>query len=135
MNFFEWDDNCNVNVEELDAQHKIWLELINHVYDEAAKGGVHQQLDKIIKKMINYGRYHLKFEEELLAQHKYPNYKHHKKLHEEFEIQIKRFQQKINQEGFIHIPDIIKFLVDWFIDHIKSEDKQYSTFLNSKGIR
>jgi hemerythrin len=45
----------------------------------------------------------------------------------------------INKVSFLNdeeldISEILEFLVDWLVIHIKKTDKQYSAFLNSKGV-
>ena len=59
----------------------------------------------------------------------------HKKEHKYFEKKLTDFEEQFN-EGTVDLPkEIMRFLVDWLVLHIKNVDKKYGTFLKERGVK
>ncbi len=138
---FVWDDSYNVNIQTIDDQHKKWLKLINELYEHAEGGnalGNMEYLKAAFDSAIAYTKYHLRYEEKLLLLYEYPGFKEHKKLHDDFEKKLVRFIRRFDKIAFtkpeVLLHDVILSFVDWMIDHIKSDDRNYVAFLEEKGV-
>ncbi len=131
-----WNEEIySVNVKELDWQHQKLMTLINELLDMTKQDKSSHNLEKVINSLVDYIHEHLRYEEKLLFDHHYPYYDKHKASHDNFEKKVQQFQ-KTFQKGHATflVSEIGSFLIDWLINHIKSEDQLYSSFLNSKGL-
>ncbi|MDH4128475.1 MAG: bacteriohemerythrin [Spirochaetota bacterium] len=133
MPIFKWDNSLSVNVKALDEQHRKWIDLVNDAHDN-----ISADIDKMknfIDLIIEYIHFHLKYEENLLLENGYPDFEKHKENHNIFEKKVNEFRERLKSSAYNGLPlEIVRFQITWLIDHIKKNDKEYSSFLNSKGI-
>ncbi len=129
-----WNNTYSVNVKELDNQHKKLIGLINELL-ELEDNIDNLKLDKTIEQLFDYIDYHLRYEEDVLLKNGYPRFDEHKNSHTVFEQKIQDFKDRLKLESGKSLVFVINnFLLSWLIEHIKKVDKEYSKFLNSKGI-
>jgi len=97
---------------------------------QAKKQAISSALDKLIK----YTGTHFAFEEKLFDKHNYAGKDAHKKIHKAQVAQVVDFQTQFkNGEKDISL-DLMEFLKDWLIEHIKGTDMKYVPFLKEKGV-
>jgi len=65
----------------------------------------------------------------------YPESVAHIKKHKDFEKKITAFEADFKTGKQRLSKDIIKFLSDWLVAHIKGSDKKYGPFLNERGVK
>ena len=58
----------------------------------------------------------------------------HKKLHKEFNDKIKGFKTDLDSGKMTLSMEVLAFLKDWLVKHIKGVDPQYTDFFKSKGV-
>ena len=134
MPVLNWSAVYSVSVRAMDEQHKVLVDTTNQLYDAMRAGKGNQELGQIIQKLIDYTDGHFKDEEKLLATHRYPNLAQHKVEHEAFIRKVFEFSRSL-QDGKMALSITVgNFLKDWLVNHIQKEDKQYSAFLNAKGV-
>jgi hemerythrin len=129
----KWEEIDSVNVKELDTQHQQLVGIINQFFvtDHGDKDG----LLKIIKELNAYAEYHFSDEEKYFAQFHYEKTAEHQKQHQFYREKISEFAKKIETgNGAEIIPEISKFLHDWWVFHINHSDIEYSDCFNSHGL-
>jgi hemerythrin-like metal-binding protein len=129
-----WDENFSVNIKELDDQHKIWIGLMNNLYDAINIGKGEQALNIIIDEVIRYTVYHFEYEERLLKKYNYPDEPLHKKIHDEYALKVRELKNILDKGGVVKSTVLLEQMKNWLVNHIIGSDKQYSGFLNSKGV-
>ncbi|MBI3399334.1 MAG: hemerythrin family protein [Deltaproteobacteria bacterium] len=136
MPFMVWEDNkFSVNINHLDVHHKRLFSLVNDLYDAMKGGKAKEVLGKILTELINYTVYHFGAEEELFQKYGYPEYRQHKKEHEDLTNQAKDLKDRFDKGEVVALTmETMHFLRDWLNNHICGSDKKYAPFLNSKGI-
>ena len=134
MSLIEWNDNYSVNIAEIDKQHKRLFDLINEIYDAMKQRKTQEILGKAIAQLVNYTKTHFSYEENILDKYSYPALSNQKKEHELFVAKILDFEDGFNENRLFLSTEITNFLKDWLITHIQGADKNYSNFLNNKGI-
>jgi len=55
--------------------------------------------------------------------------------HKVFVQKVAEYKQTALKENDLIISEILEFLVDWLIIHIKTANKKYANFMNKKGVR
>ncbi len=134
MPLFNWSEDYSVKNNGIDNQHKKLVDLINDLHNAMKEGKGKEILGKIIGELISYTKFHFKAEENLMLQNNYPEYKNHKAEHEAFTNKVIEFEEKFKRGSVVLSQEIILFLKDWLINHIKGTDKNYSPYLINKSI-
>ncbi len=131
---FVWRDDFSVHVAEMDTHHKKLVEIANSIMEILRSKGDRDSLLKAIAALTDYTRYHFTAEEALMARYGYPDIEHHSQKHGQLVKQINDFTDSIQTGNFPEKSGFEKFLSDWLILHILSEDRKYGEFLNSKAV-
>ena len=97
-------------------------------------GSAKEAVGNALGKLIDYTGTHFEHEEKLFAQHNYPEQKGHKEIHKKLVAQVVEFQNQFKSGEKDVSLELMEFLKDWLLDHIKKTDKKYMPFLLSKGV-
>jgi len=134
--FAEWSDELSVGIEEIDAQHKILVELVNRLYDETI---VHNSgleiLDGILNELVEYTIIHFAVEESLFRIFDFPGTEIHTRHHDELKAQVLELQDKVRKGQATVNVELLVFLKHWLQHHILEEDKIYGPFLIQQGVK
>ncbi len=134
MALFEWVDDYTVNIDEIDAQHKRLVAMIDDLY-EAIKAGISSSaIDKILSEMVDYSKTHFATEENYMTKYDFPGYAAHKKEHDSFAAKACDLQQQTSTKTIAITMETANYLMNWLRDHVLGTDKLYAPFLNSKGV-
>jgi hemerythrin-like metal-binding protein len=135
MAFIIWSDEYSVNINELDEQHKQLINIINRVYEASQSGAEKSVIRRIFVELAEYAAYHFKAEEKLLKSYGYPNFEQHRRQHQQLVVILLELQLRFRKGTMTLSEDMLNFLKnDWLLKHIVASDKEYSSFLNSKGV-
>jgi len=135
MAFLNWNDNLNIGILQIDAQHKNLVNMLNQLYEAMSSGKGKEVVGKIVKEMTAYTVTHFGTEERLMQQHGYPEFTQHKKEHELFVKKVQEFNSEIQKGNLIITSNVAIFLKEWLIKHIQGTDKKYGPFLKEKGVK
>lgn len=124
-----WNDEYSVDIREIDDQHQVIVELINRLYGALATRARHTVVEEILDELVRYTRIHFAVEECLLRVFGYPGYEEHKAIHDRIVERVQIYQNQYRggcrQIGM----ELLYFLKDWLVDHIREEDRAYSPHL------
>jgi len=135
MALFQWCDDYSVKVPSIDAQHQKLVEMLNELHDDMTSGKGADRLGVLLEGLVEYTVKHFAYEEQLFAQHGYPQAQAHIEEHQRLVSQVADFKQKF-EAGQAHINmQLMKFLKDWLIKHILGSDKAYSGHLVERGVK
>jgi len=132
MAFLNWDNAFSVGNSIVDNQHKRLFQLINELHEAMKVGKSKEIMSKIIDDLTNYTIIHFGLEENLMMKNKYPDYPEHKKKHVEFTSKVNDFRKKYNAESSVLSMEVINFLKEWLVYHIKGMDKLYISYISAK---
>ena len=134
MNFFTWKDSFAIGVEEIDQQHKGFLEYLNECYLQTARNSSAVINRHLHEKLKEYAATHFRFEEALLQAKGYPNLEFHVKKHKYFESRVAELDPDKAGGRTRTTESLFVFLRDWFLCHILEEDKKFvSLIMLDKG--
>ena len=131
----EWSSGYSVNVAEIDKQHKELFRLINKLSAAMKERRAKDVLAAIINDLISYTGTHFLYEEKLFDKLRYSETAEHKKEHKDFVKQVTDFKKGFDEGRLMVSLEIMKFLQDWLVKHIKGTDKKYSKFFNDNNIK
>jgi hemerythrin-like metal-binding protein len=130
----EWDPSFSVKVKRCDDDHKKLFELINQMHDAMSEGKGGEVVDKVVKELADYTRYHFAAEEAMLQRTNYPGAKLHQMQHAQFVKQVEKFRQDLKAGQIGQSVQVLRFLKDWLTQHIKETDQRYSEHLLRYGM-
>jgi len=135
MPLIEWTDDLDVGFDLIDKQHRVLVEMINELYDALMEIKGQEALRKIVNRMVEYAAIHFMVEEKHMVDHGYENYEKHKIIHDSFSRKAVDLKKQLSEEGFVLSLDVLNFLRDWLIDHIKGTDREYIPFFIKTGFK
>jgi hemerythrin len=132
MALIQWSDEYSVQVAEIDQQHKKLVDLINELHQAMKEARGREVIGKILADLISYTKFHFSAEEKLMKNKNYPDFQNHKIEHENLTQKVLSFQEQY-MDGKLSLPvEVIQFLKDWLLKHIKGSDKKYTPYLLEK---
>ena len=131
---FHWSDSFNVNIQEVDEQHKVLVDLLNQLHhaikDHRGKAASRHILDQL----ADYTRTHFLLEESLMRVLHYPGLEIHKQQHEDLIKQIQELQHKLDYENVTITFELLHFLRNWLVQHINDSDKRFGAHFRKAGL-
>ena len=132
---FEWDDAWSVCNNDLDADHKKLIDLLNRLYDFALEPGGEGAFKNLFKEMETYAREHFTREEALLKARHYTHLISHQKEHRRYEEKLAEIRSLVEDDSPADISSrALQFLGDWLIDHILGADQAYVPLFQPGGV-
>jgi hemerythrin-like metal-binding protein len=132
--YIEWKPEYSVGIASIDMQHRRLINLINRLQTavDYSTGEVfeHEALDEL----VDYTRTHFKYEEDLMEEHGYPGFEGHREEHLRMIARVEQVLEDYKRDQDEAMQKATDFLKDWLINHINGTDKQYSQFLQDKGV-
>lgn len=128
MSILEWDDSIAVHIPAIDSQHKELIQLINTLHEAVQKKEGASLLEATLRKLINYVIEHFTFEEQLMLSYNFPGFSSHRQEHDYFVQKLAELQSGF-QDSEEASRNLLDFMVDWIICHIKGTDQTYGRFI------
>ena len=119
----------------IDQQHEAYLELVERVFQLCAKADVDlAQLTAEVNQTLVYAVEHFDTEEELMRSVRYPLLNQHVAKHNLFRAQADLFAAEIKGPVVVEdfTPRLAKWLVDWFVLQVQTDDRLLAVFLKKQ---
>jgi len=132
---FHWTETYSVNIAILDKQHQKLFDTVNELDQALRAGEGNSAVQQVLDKLVEYALIHFAAEESLMRKHDFPGLPTHRTQHELFRQQIAAYllDHKAAKPG---VPvSLLFFMQDWLKQHVLKTDKQYTAFLNARGVR
>lgn len=130
----EWTEDLAVGIAEIDNQHRELFSRINQLLEACTQGKGKDAVSDIVRFLEEYVVVHFSAEEKLMEKYSYPDYRDHKKLHEQFVTDFSGLKEKLETEG--PGPHIVimtnRVVVTWLNSHIRNVDKNVGAYLKTK---
>lgn len=131
----EWNPSYALGIQVIDEQHQKLIEIIARLKDSMHEGLSEQALMEILGELVEYTKYHFSTEEKLFKKYHWSSAKKHTQEHEKFIKKVEGFLTKSDnrdQTQFGMGIELLSFLNNWLINHIKVSDRAYVSFLIPK---
>lgn len=127
MESFLWDKHFETGLSEVDRQHHILVDLINHFGDLLSQlnGVSFQDIEAVFNELAEYAQFHFKEEEEMMLQVGLdPRYvTHHIQLHANFFQELTSMRVGVTPDKPASAEPLLKFLTYWLAFHILCTDQ------------
>ena len=134
MSLITWNDSYSVNIREIDRQHMKLVQIINELNEAMLEGKANDVLAKIVRELVSYTKTHFSKEEGYMERYGYPDVSAHKLQHSAFVNKISDLSDDFESGRLGVSIDLMKFLKDWILKHIKGTDMKYVPFLVGNGM-
>ncbi len=131
----EWDATFATGVSKYDEQHRVLFNMVNDLADAMQQKKSKEAVGRVLNGLAEYTVNHFADEERSFSQTRYPEENEHKALHKKLVTQVVELIGKFNAGEPLITQDVINFLQDWLINHIKGVDIRYGSHLNKNGIK
>ena len=126
----KWENRFNTGYKRVDDQHRELVNILNKlnllvINKDISKEDVAEELNNIIKDMVDYVAYHFSTEEAIMKAIDYSGFKSHVVKHRNFTNKVLEEVNNYKNGKQIDIKGLIVFLRDWLFNHIVVEDKVF----------
>lgn len=129
-----WSHEFELGIEDIDIQHHFFVNLINRLIDELARPDVTAYRAALISELNAYARFHFISEENLMARAGYPHLDEHRDHHFQLIEQLSAKQNRLMlNDSAEEAEAIIRFLMEWFVNHTTREDRRFVDFTANAG--
>ncbi len=131
---FKWDDSFSVGVPEMDEQHKKLFRMVNDLYKAMKEKRAKEAMNGIVDELISYTAKHFKEEEQVMKKAGYRDLAQHQEIHKALVGKVLDVQKKLKSGQSTVGIDLLNFLKDWLVNHIKGTDKKYGAHITGKKV-
>jgi hemerythrin len=132
-NLVEWSGALSVGIDEIDAQHRTLIGLVNELNNAIEERHGNAAVGDVLLRLEEYTRIHFAVEEGLMRVLGYPDLAAHKREHARLTEQLAelrgRFDAGRTALGF----ELMHFLKRWLTSHIMESDQDYARHFAEMG--
>jgi hemerythrin len=130
MKKMQWNDSLSVGIEQIDTQHKKWIEHFNNAAEAIAARQSQTQISKTLGFLMDYTELHFSTEEKYMTELGYTGLQEHQARHNELRTTLTNLVKDFEDEGVTSkLADAIdSFLGNWLVQHIHEIDKKFAAF-------
>lgn len=125
MAHVRWKEHYRIGYKDIDAQHRVLLDLLNQLIDLIDQGGSPEGISSIFQSLTRYALTHFANEEAYLMAAGFPDLHRQQAEHATFIQQLLSFDQAYNPSDPALLEETRRFLKDWFLCHILESDMDY----------
>lgn len=130
-----WKEVYETGIVALDNEHRGLINEINRLYEAVRDKRGETVMSDILAMLENYTVDHFQHEEKLMAEYGFPGLEEHKRAHQELIDAVQDIKDRSSSGTEELARELLKFLRVWVLEHIVDVDKQYGSFLESRGGR
>ena len=130
-----WDESLSVGIAVIDEHHRYLFDLVNDLIDVVTNKMGARELGRVLKALSLYALVHFQAEERMMQQYDYPRLDIQIQQHQHFLKRMKEFNEELHQNPLIAQFEILVYLRDWLIAHIRDEDTQLSALVWQASIK
>jgi hemerythrin len=118
----EWESDFETGNEDVDLQHRYFLDLINRIRKSFSESNDIAYKEKLIIELRKYADFHFTSEENIATFCNLSGVSGHHQRHLELLEEFKHHAEDL-ANGLKTIDQFLGFLTDWFVGHTIYEDK------------
>ena len=132
-----WIDTAGTGVAIFDAEHRELNEIVIDLYDAILSGASKDALDDLFGNLAHHATDHFAHEENYMRFSDYPGAAQHIEAHNRLTkalIGVPLIEVR-EENRAARALELLRFLRDWLMEHILTDDRNLGAYLNSRGIR
>jgi hemerythrin len=139
---FLWHEKYCIGIDEIDKQHKTFLDMLNKTYDiySGSATSIIDEKDKLkiytdILKLREYAFNHFFTEEKYMIKYKYPKFFDHKREHDNFIKTVFELEEKLFDTNDMTPSELIDFVINWYKNHVTRVDREFGEHLKTVTVK
>jgi len=125
----EWQESMSIGVDEIDAQHKQLLALVNETAETAQRPVGNDKKGETLRRLCDYVVLHFASEEALMDPEAYGHYDQHIQEHIDCSMRALDFMADYSAGKDVSLEEFLEFAAAWVQHHIRETDKTLGVFL------
>jgi hemerythrin-like metal-binding protein len=126
-----WDESLSVGINTIDEHHRYLFDLINDLFEVVSNKRGAREVARLIKATDAYAKVHFRSEEKMMQHYGYEEIHLQEQQHHEFEAKIGEFYEELHANPLVAQFDVLSYLRDWLIHHIRVEDAKLRSLVSS----
>ena len=135
VSWISWDESLSVGISTIDEHHRYLFDLVNDLIEVVANKLGARELGRVLKALGQYAMVHFMAEERMMQQYHYPRLNIQIRQHQLFLERMKEFNEELHQNPLIAQFEILVYLRNWLVAHIRDEDTLLSALVWESGGR
>ncbi len=131
---FEWQNAYLTGIGSIDAQHQSLFQIGRKLYDAMSTGKGKAVLGSTLERLVTYTEGHFAHEERLMRLGGFPDFAAHKAQHDALTRQVRKFQKDFEAGHSAITVQVLQFLSNWLVEHVKGNDLKYVPYLVSRSV-
>jgi hemerythrin-like metal-binding protein len=128
----QWSPDLETGIEFIDNQHKMLCAYINTLNRAVQQNTIPMVGYDIVSNLKSYTANHFNTEEQYFTRTGYPTVTEHIQAHRNFVEKVEAVESQLNAGKFQQVgQDLLEFLKNWLLSHIKVTDQQYVPFVKA----
>ncbi|MDR2035934.1 MAG: bacteriohemerythrin [Coriobacteriales bacterium] len=130
-----WDKKFEMGNAQVDWQHKNLINMVNNLIRQCDHDMGVEAVQEALAYLADYTVHHFESEEALQLELGFPEYKSHKRYHEDFKTTVEDLTQRFAKDGSTEdlAKDIHDIVITWLVDHMVNQDARISKFMRTKS--
>ena len=128
MKKFEWQDEFNINIDEIDKYYKEIIKNLNKTIDLILANEERKKITTSLMNVLERMRTSFKTEEKYMIRYKYPEHEEHAKKHKRI---VKRmvYVRKLFSDEEKKIEDTsLDYFKDWLTKHMTDDNRKFAPY-------
>lgn len=128
-----WTPNLSVGVQNIDDQHKIWLQKADELFEAGKQQKAKEYINPLLDFLDEYTKQHFRDEELYMRQIRYPELEAQQKAHASFINDLAKLKSDYNAGGgnILVILNANRMVINWLTNHIKNMDKKIGEYVKT----
>ncbi|MDP2785603.1 MAG: bacteriohemerythrin [Sulfurimicrobium sp.] len=119
-----WDASLSVGIPTIDEHHRYLFDLINDLHRVVAKKLGSREVGRVLNALGQYTHVHFRAEEKMMVHYGFTALDRQCHQHHRFEQKLMEFNAELRVNPLTAQFDILTYLRDWLVKHIRHEDAQ-----------
>lgn len=128
----QWSTRFELGHERIDAEHRIFLRLVNEFADRVDQNLGIDMLTRSLREILKYAEFHFVSEENIMEELAYPQLEDHRALHSGLLKALDGWHRDL-AAGTLPPQEVQQSLVDWFAAHTAQEDQKLVAHIRAVG--
>lgn len=127
--FIEWSDDLAVHHDQIDAEHRYLIDIVNELYEAVAADRGREVIADTLARLADYTIWHFDREEQIMRRVGYPHLAEHVARHGELIDELGKRAWEL-EVGMADVSQrTLDFLKEWIYAHLKMEDKDLVNYV------